>query len=99
MRFPTIPQDEQVGLVRLATLTDDQIEQLRSALTDAPVFLSREAFIRGVPAVEGVVPEALERSSGPWPTSTDFLLQATTNSRSLSEMFETPSPIEEFQAR
>lgn len=55
MRFPTIPQDEQTGLVRLATLTNDQIDQLRTALAAAPVLLNREEFLKAIPPVEGIV--------------------------------------------
>ncbi len=61
MRFPTIPPDEQMGLTRLATLTDDQVVQLRSVLSAAPVLLSREGFLKGIPSVEGVVREDQEK--------------------------------------
>jgi hypothetical protein len=61
MRFPTIPPDEQVGLDRLAGLTDEQVAALRAALADAPVALSREGFLKGIRPVEDLAPEDQEK--------------------------------------
>jgi hypothetical protein len=61
MRFPPFPPDEQMGLVRLATLTHDQVEQLRSALEATPVRLSRDAFPKGVPVVDGIAADDQEK--------------------------------------
>jgi hypothetical protein len=61
MRFPSLPADEQMGLVRLATLTQDQIEQLRLSLASTPVRLSRDSFLKGVAAVDGLMGSDQER--------------------------------------
>jgi hypothetical protein len=54
MTYPTIPQEEQEGLILLANLPENQVEQLQRALTVAPVVVNRDTFLKGVSRVEGL---------------------------------------------
>ena len=61
MRFPTLPPEEQAGLARIMALNEDQSSRLQVILQNAPITLSREAFVAGLQPIEGVTAEDLEK--------------------------------------
>jgi hypothetical protein len=56
-----IPSDERAGLLRLPSLTDDQITDLRTKIGEAKLLIDRDSFTAGVPPVKGLTTEDQQR--------------------------------------